>query len=103
MRKLRLIAIIAAILLNTASLASSPQRKPKPGPLTGTWECILTGGTEGDLAFTLYLEQEKEIVTGTTASPKSAGEPTSFRKCSSLNGSCRICSRTAGSQSRTLS
>ncbi len=52
-----------------AAFAQGQGKKPKPGPLTGTWECTAHGGTQGDLPFTLYLEQTKDSVTGSVSSP----------------------------------
>lgn len=70
------------LALTLASLGSglasaAAEKKPKPGQLTGTWECMSHGSAEGDLAFTLYLEQNKEVVTGSVSSPIGAGEITS--------------------------
>ena len=52
-----------------AAFAQGEGKKPKPGPLTGTWECTAHGGAQGDIAFTLYLEQTKDSVTGSVSSP----------------------------------
>lgn len=45
------------------------EKKPKTGPLTGTWECMSHGASRGDMPFTLYLDQNKEVVTGSVSSP----------------------------------
>ena len=37
--------------------------------LSGTWDCVAHGGPQGDMAFTLYLQQSKEVVDGSIASP----------------------------------
>ena len=58
---------LAVAALTTIALASSS--KPKPGPLTGTWDCTSHGGPNGDMAFTLTLEQTGETVTGSVSSP----------------------------------
>ena len=39
------------------------------GTLSGTWDCVAHGGAQGDMAFTLYLQQNKEIVDGSISSP----------------------------------
>jgi hypothetical protein len=57
---------IGITLLFAASLARA---KEKGGPLTGTWDCQSHGGTQGDMAFTLYLQQNRENVDGSIASP----------------------------------
>jgi hypothetical protein len=58
------------------------EKQAKPGPLTGTWECTSHGGPQGDLPFTLYLEQQAETVTGSVSSPMGSTELSSatFKK-----------------------
>ena len=60
---------ICLILVSLAGLALAKDKTPKPGLLTGTWECTSHGGPQGDMAFTLYLEQTNETVTGSVSSP----------------------------------
>jgi hypothetical protein len=67
-RNLRLAGICLAVFC-AASLAVAKEKKPKPGPLTGTWECMSHGSSQGDMPFTLYLEQTKDVVTGSVSSP----------------------------------
>lgn len=43
--------------------------KDKEGPITGTWSCQSKGGSEGDMPFTLYLQQTEEKVDGSVSSP----------------------------------
>ena len=43
--------------------------KDKKGTMTGTWECQAHGGSQGDMAFTLYLQQNRETVDGSISSP----------------------------------
>ena len=57
---------IGIAILFAASLAMAKDRK---GPMTGTWECQAHGGSQGDMAVTHYLEQNKENVDGTISSP----------------------------------
>ncbi len=64
-RNLIFIPIFTAVLF-TAGWAIA---KEKEGPLTGTWTCQAKGGPEGDMAFTLYLEQTAENVDGSVSSP----------------------------------
>lgn len=73
---------VCAIVLCLANLALAKEKKPKPGPLTGTWECSSHGGPQGDMPFTLYLQQNKETVTGSVSSPMGGTEITSgtFKK-----------------------
>lgn len=60
---------IFLVLLSLASFAIAKEKKPKAGPITGTWECMSHGSSQGDLPFTLYLEQQKDVVTGSVSSP----------------------------------
>jgi hypothetical protein len=80
-RILTSLALSVAVLTFAGSL-SAGAKKPKPGPLTGTWECMSHGGSQGDMPFTLYLEQNKEVVTGSVSSPMGGTELTSatFKK-----------------------
>ena len=78
MRASRLISILGlfALILSGSALAGS-DKKSSSGALTGTWDCMAHGGTQGDTAFTLYLEQNKEVVTGSVSSPLGGAEITS--------------------------
>jgi hypothetical protein len=80
-RKLTLIAV-GLVVLASASLGAAKENKPKPGRLTGTWECQAHGGSQGDMAFTLYLQQNKELVDGSISSPIGGTQITSgtFRR-----------------------
>ena len=51
-------------------------KEPKPGPLTGTWECVAHSSVQGDVPFTLKLEQTKDVVSGTLTN-SSGGYPLS--------------------------
>jgi hypothetical protein len=63
------LAVVCLLTLCMGSLALANDKKARPGPITGTWECMSHGGSQGDLPFTLYLEQDKENVTGSVSSP----------------------------------
>lgn len=73
---------VCTAVLCLAGFGLAKEKKPKPGPLTGTWECMSHGGSQGDMPFTLYLEQSKENVTGSVSSPMGGTEITSasFKK-----------------------
>jgi hypothetical protein len=75
-------AAIGSVMLCLAAFALASEKKSKPGPLTGTWECVSHGAPQGDMNFTLYLEQKNETVTGTVSSPLGSTELTSasFKK-----------------------
>ena len=59
---------ICLLVLFTGSLLGAANN-PKPGPMTGTWECMQHGSEQGDRPFTLSLQQTKEDVTGSVSSP----------------------------------
>jgi hypothetical protein len=60
---------VCLALLCLVSPGVAREKKPKPGKLAGTWECMSHGGSQGDMPFTLYLEHTKETVTGTVSAP----------------------------------
>jgi hypothetical protein len=69
MKMNRLVPIVLCLAVAASVLALAKEKKPKPGPLTGVWECTARGGTQGDMPFTLYLEQTKDTLTGSISSP----------------------------------
>ncbi|HEV2175786.1 MAG TPA: hypothetical protein VGW33_01060 [Terriglobia bacterium] len=69
MNRVRITAGVCLMALAAATLALATGPKPKPGPLTGTWECTSHGGPQGDMQFTLYLDQQQETVSGSVSSP----------------------------------
>ena len=75
-RVLTSLAVCLAVLC-LASLGVAKEKKPKPGKLTGTWECVSHGSSQGDMPFTLYLEHSKETVTGSVSSPMGGTQITS--------------------------
>ncbi|HKS96227.1 MAG TPA: hypothetical protein VJV74_08840 [Terriglobia bacterium] len=83
MKRTSLILAISLAVLGLASLAlSADGAKPKAAPLTGTWQCTSHGGPNGDMEFTLQLEQNSEDVTGSVDSPLGSADLTSasFKK-----------------------
>jgi len=63
--------ILALAMVCTLWIPGVALPKPSPtAPLTGTWECVAHGTSQGDLNFTLYLKQSQDnSVTGWVASP----------------------------------
>jgi hypothetical protein len=61
--------VLCLTIVFAAAFAEGEGKRPKPGPLTGTWECTAHGGAQGDMPFTLYLEQTKGTLTGSVSSP----------------------------------
>lgn len=82
MKRSRIAIALCIAILSLTALSFAKDKKPKPGPLTGTWQCTSHGGPNGDMSFTLYLEQQKETVTGSVSSPIGDTEITSasFKK-----------------------
>ncbi len=75
MKKRQLVPILLCLtVFLVAAFALGKGNKPKPGPLTGTWECTAHGGAQGDMPFTLYLEQTRDSLTGTLSSPMGGTE-----------------------------
>ena len=67
-RNLITVGIVLTVLLG-AGLAAAREKKVA---LSGTWDCQAHGGPQGDMAFTLYLQQNKETVDGNISSPLGA-------------------------------
>jgi hypothetical protein len=67
-------ASVVILALGLAHPIGGKEKSAKPGPLTGTWECMSHGGPQGDLPFTLTLEQQQETVTGSVSSPMGSTE-----------------------------
>jgi hypothetical protein len=61
--------ILAGIVLAVIGVCGQGIARDHKTSLTGTWDCVAHGGPKGDMAFTLYLQQSKEIVDGSIASP----------------------------------
>ena len=74
MRRFATLTAVLLLVLSAASRATAAGKNPKPGPITGTWECTSHGGSQGDMPFTLTLEQTKEEVTGSVSSPMGGTE-----------------------------
>lgn len=73
---------VCVALFCLAGSALPKEKNSKPGPLTGTWECVSHGGPQGDTPFTLNLEQSNESVSGSVSSPMGGTQITSgtFKK-----------------------
>lgn len=63
------LAAVCLLAMFLGGLALAKDKTPQPGPLTGTWECTSHGSSQGDMPFTLYLEQQKDEITGSVSSP----------------------------------
>jgi len=65
----RNLKLVCLLVVCVAALAAAAEKKSMGGALTGTWECTSHGSSQGDMPFTLYLEQNKDVVTGSVSSP----------------------------------
>ena len=77
MRMNRTVLLLSLVILAGSLLAWSKVSAQEAGPLTGTWECKSHGTSEGDLEFTLRLEQNGEKVTGSVSAPQGGTDLTS--------------------------
>ncbi len=66
------VLILIGICLTVLLAASWGMAKDKKMGLSGTWSCVAHGGAQGDMAFTLSLQQSKELVDGSITSPLGA-------------------------------
>jgi hypothetical protein len=66
---MRRMAIALGAVIATAVLGLGQTRPSNSEPLTGTWQCMSHGGSNGDMEFTLDLQQDGETVTGSVDSP----------------------------------
>ncbi len=69
MKRVLVLFSVVLVLMCVAAFAPAGEKKSPTGKLTGTWDCISHGSSQGDMPFTLYLEQHKEEVTGSVSSP----------------------------------
>jgi hypothetical protein len=65
---------ICLFVLCLASTGIAKEKSGKPGPLMGTWECTLHGGPHDKLPFSLTLQHNGDIVTGSYSSPIGSGD-----------------------------
>ena len=71
MKRLTVIVTLSLVVLAFAAAAAAQEKKDTAkGPLAGTWQCTAHGGPNGDLPFTLYLEQDGQNVTGSVSAPQ---------------------------------
>lgn len=79
MKRLLNFSRIGVVVVVFSVLAAAKDHK---GPMTGTWDCQAHGGSQGDMAVTLFLQQNKENVDGSISSPIGATQISSgtFKK-----------------------
>ena len=69
MTKIRTCFMSAGIILTLLLAAGPALAKEKKGGISGTWDCQAHGGVQGEMHFTLYLQEDKEMVEGNITSP----------------------------------
>ena len=76
------IATISALCLLLMPIPTKAQNTNHPNePLTGIWQCVAHGGNNGDIPFTLHIQESRESITGwVTAEQGSADISTASRK-----------------------
>jgi hypothetical protein len=66
---MRRVILLGLIAVSMSLIAGRAIARDQDAPLTGTWDCQSKGGPDGDLTFTLYLQQDGENVDGSVSSP----------------------------------
>lgn len=77
MKRVLMVVSVGASLLVITSLVAGQEKKSNAGVLTGAWECVAHGSVQGDVPFTLKMEQNGETVTGSVATDNGELEITS--------------------------
>ena len=67
---MRRLAVMSVLVVMAFGLALQAKEKAGSSPLAGTWNCIAHGSQNGDVPFTLYLQQSPEGFTGTVSAPQ---------------------------------
>jgi len=76
MRNIRIgLGLCIIVLAASAAVIAGPD-KTKAAPMSGTWECTAHGTSQGDMPFTLNLQQNGETVTGTVGTSHGDAEIT---------------------------
>lgn len=61
-------SLTLALLTLAVTAVAQDKKSESGGPAAGTWQCTAHGGPNGDLPFSLYLEQKASAVTGSVSS-----------------------------------
>ncbi len=67
---MRRFAVISTLCVLALGITLYGQSKANTSPIVGTWNCVAHGTKEGDLPFTLYLEQSGDEFTGSVSAPQ---------------------------------
>jgi len=77
MKRLATMLGMCLLLPVVSGVALGQKPNSKVNSLTGKWECIAHGSVQGDMPFTLTLQQKEEAVTGSIATADGELEITS--------------------------
>lgn len=77
MKRIAIMPILLVSVFAIVAFTSQAKGKAAPSPVVGTWKCIAHGGPNGDLPFTLYIQQTAEGLTGTVSAPQGDTDLTS--------------------------
>ncbi|HET7215736.1 MAG TPA: hypothetical protein VFL79_19260 [Terriglobia bacterium] len=67
---MRRFAVVSALCILALGVTLFGQSKTDSSPIVGTWTCVAHGGENGDVAFTLSLEQSSDGYTGSVSAPQ---------------------------------
>lgn len=67
---MRRLAVMSALCVLVFAAVLQAKDKPNSSPLAGTWNCVAQGSANGDVSFTLYLEQSGQGYTGSVSAPQ---------------------------------
>lgn len=74
---MRRIAVMSVLCLLALGITLTAKEKTTTNPLVGTWNCTAVGGPNGDIPFTLYLDQSSQGLTGSVSAPQGDADLTS--------------------------
>jgi len=74
---MRRFAVMSVLCVLVFGITLSAKEKANSSPLVGTWNCTAQGGQNGDIPFTLNLEQSSQGFTGTVSAPQGDADLTS--------------------------
>lgn len=64
------LAVMSTLCVLVFAAALQAKDKTNTNPLVGTWNCTAQGGENGNMPFTIYLEQSGQGYTGSVSAPQ---------------------------------
>lgn len=64
----RILITSAVCLLALGMVTQAQEKSADASAVAGTWQCVAHGGQNGDVPFTLNLQQSGDILSGTVSS-----------------------------------